>query len=81
VYDRVKAAVCAARGVPSRPGDDFDHGSGDIVMEGLQVLEQSLLVRIRPMGSALVVELNRRGAEAIASGEPARYVTAGIRST
>jgi hypothetical protein len=77
VYTRVKAAVCAAQGRPSKPNDDFDHGSGDIVLEGLQVLEQSLLLRLRPMGSDLVVLLNRRGNDAIASGDPSGYVTAG----
>jgi hypothetical protein len=56
------------------------HGSGDMVLEGLPVLEQSLLVRLRPMGSALVIEVNRRGAEAIGSGDPARYATDPLRS-
>jgi hypothetical protein len=74
VYDRIKNAVCAAQGQPARPGDDFDHGSGDVVAEGLQVLERSLLLRIRPMGSALVLEVNRRGREAIASTDPGAYV-------
>jgi hypothetical protein len=76
IYDRVKAAVCAAQGLPGKPGDEFDHGSGDIVMEGLQVLEHSLLVRLRPMGSAMVVQVNRLGVEAISSADPAKYVTA-----
>jgi hypothetical protein len=76
VYDRVKAAVCASEGVPDKPGNDFDHGSGDIVYEGLQILEQSLLLRIRPMGSVLVVQLNRRGTTAIAAPDPGSYVTA-----
>jgi hypothetical protein len=74
VYDRVKAAVCAAEGVPDKPGNDFDHGSGMIVNEGLQVLEQSLLVRIRPMGSVLVVELNRLGQTALTAADPGRFV-------
>jgi hypothetical protein len=74
VYDRVKAAVCAAQGVPNKPGNDFDHGSGDIVLEGLQILEQSLLLRLQPMGSAMIVYLNRRGTAAIASSEPDHYV-------
>jgi hypothetical protein len=74
VYDRVKTAVCAAQGLTAKPGDDFDHGSGDIVAEGLQVLERSLLLRIRPMGSVLVVEVNRRGTEAIASTDPGAFV-------
>jgi hypothetical protein len=76
VYDRVKAAVCAAEGVTGKPGDEFDHGSGDIVMEGLQVLEQSLLVRLRATESATVVKVNRLGVEAISSADPAKYITA-----
>jgi len=74
VYDRVKAAVCAAEGVPDKPGNDFDHGSGMIVYEGLQVLEHSLLVRIWPMGSVLVVELNRLGQTALAAADPGSFV-------
>lgn len=52
VYERVKAAVCAAQPGPDA-GSQFDHRSANVVDEGIQVLEQSLLVRTLLMGSRL----------------------------
>jgi hypothetical protein len=59
VYLRIKAAVCAAQPGPDA-GSQFDHRSGNVVDEGIQVLEQSLPVRTLLMGSSLVIDVNRR---------------------
>jgi hypothetical protein len=73
VYLRIKDAVCAAQPGPDA-GSQFDHRSGDVVDEGIQVLEKSLLVRTLLMGSSLVIDVNRRGQEAIASADPGRFI-------
>jgi hypothetical protein len=44
VYLRIKDAVCAAEPGPDA-GSQFDHRSGNVVDEGIQVLENSLLLR------------------------------------
>jgi hypothetical protein len=75
VYLRIKDAVCAAEPGPDA-GSQFDHRSGNVVDEGVQVLEKSLLVRTLHMGSSLVIYVNRRGQEAIASDDPGGFVVA-----
>lgn len=73
VYLRIKDAVCAAQPGPDA-GSQFDHRSGNVVDEGIQVLEQSLLVRTLLMGSSLVIDVNRRGQQAIAAGDPGHFI-------
>jgi hypothetical protein len=73
VYLRIKDAVCAAQPGPDA-GSQFDHRSGNVVDEGIQILEQSLLVRTLLMGSSLVIDVNRRGQQAIAADDPGRFV-------
>jgi hypothetical protein len=72
VYGRIKEAVCGS--LPGLDSHDFDRRCGDVVPEGLQVLEQSLILRIWPIGSELVVFLNRRAHEALESGDPGRFI-------
>ena len=74
VQDRVNAMVRAA--APGPETEQAFEGSEpyQVVNEGVQVLEQSLLVRTRPEGSELVITVNRRGREAIGSGDAGAYM-------